>query len=148
MPSLINARFDRIHEMFQVASKIKEVKMTYRMKVSHWMSLSDKLRNVGMEYLFKPGNNNGFIYEKDDVEGLEKFHIHTIEELDQRTDEMVFKRLLPKSSNSRVGQEIIDLATIDSEDWHAACRGMNSSTLRAVNALSAIFISYGLKQPA
>lgn len=122
--------------------------MPYRMRVSHWMSLSEKLQNAGMVYLFKARDNNGFIYERDTPDGLEKFHIHTIEELDQETDEMVFQCLLPKSSNSRVGQEMIDLATIDSEDWHAACHGMNSSTLRAVNALSAIFISYGLEHPA
>ena len=122
--------------------------MTYRMKVAHWMSLSDKLEQAGMVYTYKALRNDGFIYEKGSNDGLEKFHIHSIEELDQSTDEMVFKNLLPKSSNSRVGQELIDLASINSENWHAACYGMDSSTLKAVSALSAIFISLGLKQPS
>lgn len=121
--------------------------MTYRMKISHWMGLSDRLDKLGIAYEFKPLRNDGFMYEKKNKDGISKFHIHSIEELDQTTDEMTFTHLLPKSSNFRDGLDVINLASIDAADWHTSCSGMDSSTLKTVSALSEIFISLGLIRP-
>jgi len=114
--------------------------MAYRLALARWTNLDYFLGLKGVEYYFPKDRNDGFMYQRANPDGLSKFHIHSIEHVDD--DDMLFTGLLAKSSNWRGGNEP-DLATLPIDQWRIACAGMDSSTLFVVNALSGCFRELG-----
>lgn len=114
--------------------------MAYKMSLSKWKSLDECLKRRGVTYSFPSGRNDGFIYETGNEDGAAKFHIHSIERVDE--DDMIFEKLLTKSSNWRGGAEP-DLAAFPFSDWEEECSGMDSSVVIAVKALADCFKELG-----
>lgn len=118
--------------------------MSYSLPLAKWSRLEDCLKDKGVTYAFPEGRNDGFMYQTGNPEGPAKFHIHSIEHVDD--DDMVFTKLLVKSSNWRGGQEP-DLAVLPTGQWVGACSGMDSSVIAVVEALEECFNTLGAVGP-
>ncbi len=119
--------------------------MAYKLLLSKWKLLEDCLKDKNVTYYFPEGRNDGFMYKTGNQDGLAKYHIHSIEKVDD--DNMVFSKLLAKSSNWRGGEEP-DLADLPTSEWARACNGMDSSVIAVVNALAECFGSLGASGPS
>ncbi|HEY9131493.1 MAG TPA: hypothetical protein VIM98_07015 [Dyella sp.] len=118
--------------------------MAYTLPLTQWIRLEDCLRDKGVSYFFKPSRNDGFMFQTGNGDGLTKYHIHSIEEAGE--DDMIFTKLLAKSSNWRGGNEP-DLATFPIDRWAAQCVGMDASVLMVVRALGECFTALGAAGP-
>lgn len=115
--------------------------MAYKLPLNRWTKLEDCLNEKEVTYYFPKDRNDGFMYKTGSPDGLSKFHIHSIEEVAE--DDMIFRGLLAKSGNWRSGEEP-NLAEYPIDQWQSMCKGMDSSTLSVVQALSDCFRKLGV----